>query len=198
MLQGLVVAIPTDTIYGLSCDASDIMAINKIYMLKERAREKPLPIFVANLEEAQSLAYFPDAALKLAHRFWPGPLTLVLKGKTESLLGETKRGIGHLCREDGTIAIRVSSSEIISSLLLLLKRPIITTSSNLAGTTPLDDPTKIAVVFGPALAAVLMRGKETAPASLPSTVVLCLEGKEVEVLREGVMTSGEIADALKS
>ncbi|MBS0236260.1 MAG: threonylcarbamoyl-AMP synthase [Proteobacteria bacterium] len=190
MFQGEVIVTPTDTIYGLSCDASNIAAINKVYALKERSHDKVMPIFVSSLEEAMKIAYFPEGAVMLAKKFWPGPLTLVLKGRTEALLGNTQRGIGHLCMEDGTLAIRVSSSDTITALLKLLKRPMITTSANKSGQDPLSDPTKIAVVFGPALAAVLRDHKTSATELLgaqASTIVRCLEGKEIEVLRQGAV-----------
>jgi L-threonylcarbamoyladenylate synthase len=79
LAAGEVVALPTETVYGLAGDATNGEAVARIFEAKGRPRFNPLIVHVASLDMAKEIAVFDDASLKLAHMFWPGPLTLVLK-----------------------------------------------------------------------------------------------------------------------
>src|SRR5438105_10244021 len=82
--RGGLVAIPTETVYGLGADAANDRAVAGIFAAKKRPRFNPLIVHVRNLEHARTLAEFPAAALRLAEAFWPGPLTLVLSKRPET------------------------------------------------------------------------------------------------------------------
>src|SRR3954469_17572372 len=98
---GQVICFPTDTLFALSCDASNYDAIHKLFALKQRDKNKTMPILVADLATAMEIVHFDPVSLKLAQSFWPGPLTLVLEAKN------TARIAPLLIAEDFTIAIRV-------------------------------------------------------------------------------------------
>ncbi len=125
--KGEVVVFPTETVYGLGADATQDEAIAKIYAIKDRPSFNPLIFHVKNVEEAQQWGIFNEMALKLAHTFWPGPLTLVMKklpGTHASLLATA--GLD-------TIALRVPRHPIIQEMLGLLGRPIVAPSANPSG-----------------------------------------------------------------
>ena len=78
--KGDVVALPTDTFYGLAVDPVNLQAVESIYQIKTRQKHKPLSLLIANLAQAYELARDTDARLdKLADRFWPGPLTMIVR-----------------------------------------------------------------------------------------------------------------------
>jgi L-threonylcarbamoyladenylate synthase len=108
--EGKVIVYPTETCYGLGCDATNDEACKRVFEIKKRSKEKKLPIIVASLEMAKRYAYFSRDALKLARAFWPGALTLVLrnKEKVSSLVANKK------------IALIVSSNKVARTLSKLL------------------------------------------------------------------------------
>lgn len=124
---GGVVAFPTETVFGIGALLSQPRAIKKIFKLKNRPLSKPLQILVASLEQAQILGIFNDQALKLAKKYWPGPLTLVVQKK--KIVPKLVTG--------GTIKVglRVPNHRTI---LELIKKcgPIVATSANIAGAQP--------------------------------------------------------------
>lgn len=114
---GGVVVFPTETAYGLAADVTNKRALQKIYRIKGRAKSKQLSWIVSSRAMAERYVRMTPLARKLARRYWPGPLTLVLKRK------------GHR----GTTALRVSSHPVARALARGLGRPITATSANLAG-----------------------------------------------------------------
>ena len=91
--QGGVVAIPTETVYGLAADATNPQAVQKIFEAKGRPQDNPLIVHIASLEELPALVrQVPDAAKKLAETFWPGPLTMIFY-KSEKIPAETSAGL---------------------------------------------------------------------------------------------------------
>ena len=108
--QGKIICIPTDTIYALSCDATNIEAIQKIYKIKQRPLDKTLPIFVADIKMAESYINFFRKELALAKIFWPGALTLASKIKDDC------KNIPNVLINNKKIAIRVPKSKLIQSI----------------------------------------------------------------------------------
>lgn len=121
--SGEVVAIPTETVYGLAGNGLNIGAVNKIYSVKNRPRNNPLILHVSGID---SLQYYvkniPEAALKLAEKFWPGPLTLLLP-KAAHVIGEVTAGLPNL-------AIRVPAHPLTLDLLNMLSFPLAAPSAN--------------------------------------------------------------------
>ena len=125
--EGLAVAVPTETVYGLAADATDGAAVARIYAAKGRPAFNPLIVHVGSLEAAERLAIFDEVARALAARFWPGPLTLVLPARPES-------GIASLVTAGlATIALRVPAHPAMRDLLAATGKPLAAPSANASG-----------------------------------------------------------------
>lgn len=124
--QGFVVAFPTETVYGLGAAADNQMACAKIYALKGRPAFNPLIVHVGSILQAQSLGYFNKTALLLAQKFWPGPLTLVVKRRFDNNIA--------LCVTAGldTIAIRMPAHPCALELLRISGKAIAAPSANIS------------------------------------------------------------------
>ncbi|MEO1730489.1 MAG: L-threonylcarbamoyladenylate synthase [Pseudomonadota bacterium] len=124
---GGLVAVPTETVYGLAARADDANAVAKIYAAKGRPDFNPLIVHVSGLEQAQRIAEFPDAALEMAERAWPGPLTLVLPKRANAVLAPAvTAGLP-------TVAIRVPTHPIMRALLDAVDFPLAAPSANRSG-----------------------------------------------------------------
>ncbi|MCJ8142701.1 L-threonylcarbamoyladenylate synthase [Ancylobacter sp. A5.8] len=123
---GGLVALPTETVYGLACDATDPVAVARLYAAKGRPSFNPLIAHVPDLDAARRVGHFPAEALALATRFWPGPLTLVVPAKPEAT-SELARA-GH-----SSVAIRVPAHEVALAVLRAAGRPIAAPSANRSG-----------------------------------------------------------------
>ncbi len=125
--RGELVAFPTETVYGLGADATSAKAVTGIYAAKERPRFNPLIAHVADLEAAQKEAVFSPLALKLAERFWPGPLTLVLPlAEGGSVADLARAGLD-------SVGLRVPSHPAAHRLLQSVGRPVAAPSANRSG-----------------------------------------------------------------
>ena len=124
---GGLVAVPTETVYGLAARADDPQAVAKIYAAKGRPDFNPLIVHVRGLEQAQRIAEFPDAALEIAEREWPGPLTLVLPKRADAVLAPAvTAGLP-------TVAIRAPRHPIMRTLLDAVDFPLAAPSANRSG-----------------------------------------------------------------
>lgn len=125
--KGGLVAMPTETVYGLACDASNPDAVARLYAAKGRPQFNPLIAHVASFEMAQAEAVFSEAALALARNFWPGPLTLVLPvAQTGTVCDLARSGLD-------TIAIRMPAHPGARSLIAGFGRPVVAPSANRSG-----------------------------------------------------------------
>jgi L-threonylcarbamoyladenylate synthase len=180
---GRLVVLPTDTVYGVAASPSQPEAIAAIFRVKGRPQDKPLPVLGADLEQLLSIAVFDERAERLAARFWPGPLTLVLPRAAgfDADLGGAGRD---------SVAVRVPASDVTRALLAEAG-PLAVTSANLSGR---PDPASVAearTALGDAVAVYVDSG----PAGgLPSTVVSLLG--EPEVLRIGALDAAELRAVL--
>lgn len=120
--NGGVIVYPTETSYGLGGDFFDQRVVNKIYKIKQRDKNKALPVLVPDLKTASSLVKFSPFATELARKYWPGPLTLVLPYRYCDW---------HKCHQD-SLAMRISSFAWTKDLVELFGKPLISTSFNLS------------------------------------------------------------------
>ena len=127
ILNGGLVAFPTETVYGLGARADITDAVNKIYSIKERPRFNPLIIHVSSINEAKKLITFNKNAEKLSEKFWPGPLTLVGRKKKNNLVCDL------CCANLKTLAVRISPNVILQKLLSFTGVPIAAPSANKFG-----------------------------------------------------------------
>ena len=125
--QGGLVAIPTDTVYGLAADALEKYAVARIFEIKGRPKNKPLIVFAPELLTAKKLSPFSPLAIRLATKFWPGALTLVLPRYKECPLPAIVTA-GY-----DSLGIRIPNNPVALALLKTLHQPIVVTSANRSG-----------------------------------------------------------------
>jgi len=187
LLHGEVVAIPTDTVYGLAADPFNLSAVEEIYRVKGRPDERALPILVNSLDQAMLLSHeVPRNFLRLAEEVWPGALTLVVDASHRLPLKVTAN--------TGRIALRWPRSEVVARLIEEFDGPLTGTSANLSGSPACTGAEQVFTQLGDRLQLILDAG-ETKSAS-PSTIVE-LHGDTWKVLREGAISSKEIEVALQ-
>ena len=144
--RGRVVGMPTDTFYALSADPFNLSSIEHVFRVKGRAENKALPILVNSIEQAVTLARdLPDSFLVLAHKFWPGALTLVVEATHRLPLKVTGN--------TGRVALRWPDSRIASALIEAVHGPITGTSANLSGFPSCTNASQIVKQLGERLAA---------------------------------------------
>lgn len=177
---GGLVAFPTDTVYGLGSLAFNGMAVESIYLVKDRPLEKAIPVLIGDVDDlAKVCAEVPEIALKLAARFWPGPMTLVVP-KSLKLPGEVSNGL--------TVGVRIPDHPVARALLRLAG-PMAVTSANISGQLNPSTAQEVFSQLGGRILLVLDGGK--APGGIPSTVVDCA-GADPQVLRIGPISESEI------
>jgi L-threonylcarbamoyladenylate synthase len=185
--RGNVIAIPTDTFYGLSADPFNLSAVERVFQVKGRAETKALPILVNSIEQAVTLMRdVPDPFLVLAHKFWPGALTLVVEATHRLPLKVT----GNTAR----VALRWADSRIVSALIEATGGPITGTSANLSGYPSCTCASQILEQLGERLPLVLDAGDTGG--SLASTIVR-VEDDTWMIAREGALPDSEIQKALE-
>ncbi|MBI4871363.1 MAG: threonylcarbamoyl-AMP synthase [Candidatus Riflebacteria bacterium] len=183
---GGVVALPTDTVWGVAAMARNREALSRVFELKGREPDKPLPIFVADTRAARDIFLeFPPAFERLAAAFWPGALTLV--GAPAGDLPSEVRAA------DGTVAVRVPSVRLLQQLLSRLGHPLACTSANRSGSPPLVDLAAVERELGHGLA--LLVATEEPSGGTPSTVV-ALQAGVPRVLRAGAISEEAILAAV--
>ena len=183
ILQGGVVAFPTETFYGLAGEAGNEAALKKIFQAKGREEGKPLLLLVADKSWLPGLVQgSPPLAERLMNQFWPGPLTLVFKASPPlSLL---------LTASTGKIGIRVSSHPVAQALVQAVGRPITGTSANLSGQPSASSAREVFQSLGGNLEAILDGGRT---AGGPGSTVLDISGPSPRIIREGAITGKELA-----
>jgi tRNA threonylcarbamoyl adenosine modification protein (Sua5/YciO/YrdC/YwlC family) len=186
---GNVVALPTDTFYGLAVDPVNLRAVDRIYDIKTRARHKPLSLLIADVAQAYELARDIDTAFdRLAEKFWPGPLTIVVKAGSKLPLRVTAN--------TGNVAIRVPEAAIARAVVSRLGLPITATSANLRGYPECTYANCVRDQLGDQVP-MIVDGGPTAR-SLPTTIVdLSGGGNSWMILREGAIPTHEIVLTLQ-
>jgi L-threonylcarbamoyladenylate synthase len=126
--RGGIVVFPTDTVFGVGCRIGDLDAIKRLYEIRRREAGKPTLVLVSNFTDAKKFGLFESYARKLAEKFWPGPLTLVV---------EAKETVPNFIRgKNNTVGIRQPKFKQVEDLLGLVGEPILAPSANFAGHTP--------------------------------------------------------------
>ena len=185
---GRLVAVPTETVYGLAARADSESAVAEIFRAKGRPDFNPLIVHVASLEQAHTLAEFDARAEMLAARFWPGPLTLVLRAKPGSpVVPAVTAGLD-------TVALRLPDHAAMRRLLELVGLPLAAPSANRSGAISPTTPEHVARSLGPAVAAILDGGACTR--GVESTIVALREGGGWHLRRPGPIPQEELASVL--
>jgi L-threonylcarbamoyladenylate synthase len=177
LIEGGIIAYPTETFYGLGACCLSKKAIQRIYRLKKRDLSKPLSVIISDLDMVEKIAVSVAPLFWiLIKKFWPGPLTLILKATPqfpESLLGP-----GH------SLGVRLPAVPWLRELVRQVASPITATSANVSGMKEISEVEEIVKIFGTKVDLIVDGGKTQG--ILPSTVV-DLTGKTLKILREGAI-----------
>lgn len=190
LLQGgQVIGLPTDTFYGLAVDPLNLHAVEQIYFIKTRVRHKPLSLLLADVAQAYEQARNLDSHFdRLAERFWPGPLTIIVRAGSRLPLRVTAN--------TGNVALRVPDAAIPRAVVARLGLPVTATSANILGAPECTHALGVRDQLGDRIP-LIVDGGPTAR-SLPTTIVdLSQRPGMWQVLREGAIPTHEIALALQ-
>lgn len=183
--RGGVVAYPTETFYALGARYDDEAALERLYELKRRPREKAMPLIIGRQEQLPLLTdRVGAAAAALMRRFWPGPLTLLFPARP---------GLSAFVVAGGTVAVRVPGDSFALRLAQAAPFAITATSANRAGRPPARTAAMVRAAFGEQLD-LIVDGNETT-ASLPSTIV-DVAGREYAIIRAGAVPAAAVKACL--
>ncbi len=186
LARGGIVAVPTETFYGLAVDPFQEKALERLFALKERAPDKSVLLLVAGPEMVTGVTReVPEVARKLMARFWPGPLTLILParpGLAARLTGGTD-----------TVGVRQPRQRVTCLLLEALGFPVTGTSANRSGRRPLIEAREVAREFGDGVDLILDAGP--CPGGRPSTIV-DLTRSPPRLVRSGVISAAALREIL--
>jgi tRNA threonylcarbamoyl adenosine modification protein (Sua5/YciO/YrdC/YwlC family) len=187
--KGHVVALPTDTFYGLAVDPVNLLAVERIYQIKTRQKHKPLSLLIASLAQAYELVRHTDSMLdRLADKFWPGPLTIIVQAGTKLPLRSTAH--------TGNVAIRIPDAAIPRAVVERFGLPITATSANLQGASECTNAACVRDQIGDRVP-LIVDGGPTGRAQPTTIVDLSLGPGRWEILREGAIPTHEIVMALQ-
>jgi len=183
--SGGLVAMPTDTVYGLGALAFDPDAVNSIYAAKGRSREKAIPILIGDLDDLEKVTVdLSSMAQILAEHFWPGPLTLIVpRGPSIPDAVSSTPGVG----------VRIPDHPVTRKILRAAG-PVAVTSANLAGCEDAANAVEVLAQLEGRISLIVDAG--SVGNGLASTVVNCL-GSEPVILRQGPISLGEIKEVLR-
>ncbi|MFZ2190054.1 MAG: L-threonylcarbamoyladenylate synthase [Candidatus Magasanikiibacteriota bacterium] len=185
--SGKTIVFPTETSYGLGCDATNQEAVDRIFKIKGRRNDKPLLVVVPTVEMAKEYLEWSVLLQNLADKYWPGALTVVGKGKRKKEKGKSSELVNGVISKDGTAAVRVSNADIPKYLSEKLNRPVVATSANLADVGDVYDAAEIIKMY---------EGKDWQPDVIidngilpknPPTTIVSVVGEELKVLRQGAV-----------
>src|SRR5580704_8177306 len=181
---GHVLGMPTDTFYGLAADPFNLRAVERVYEIKSRSRHKPLSLLIEDVDQAEDLARpLPEEFYKLARKFWPGPLTIIVQASSKLPLKVTANS--------GNVALRVPSAKIPLAVVQAAGIPITATSANLSGATECTTAVQVRDQLQERISIIVDGG--TSPRDVASTIVdLSADDGNWRVIREGAIPTQEI------
>ncbi len=180
--QGGLVAFPTESWYGLAADPFDPEALERLFAVKQRGKDKPLPTIISSCDQLALLAQeVPPASRVLMERFWPGPLTLVFPARSHLP--------PLLTAGTGTVAVRCSSHPVAIELAKAFGGPITATSANISGRPPQDTAQGVADCLGAEVDMILDGGRTAGVCA--TTMVSCLEGT-LSCIRRGQIPFADV------
>ena len=179
--QGGIVVFPTDTVYGIGCDPYNKDSVRKIYEIKSRKISKPFPVLVYSKDIAERIAFFDEFTKKIVERFWPGPLTIILKLTDENL----KESLNVTDK----IAIRVPNHKCTLELLKKCNF-LVGTSANISGHSSFTNPDECFNNFRKY--DVFVDGGIITSKS--ESTIIEIENEEIRIIREGSLSHEEILE----
>jgi L-threonylcarbamoyladenylate synthase len=189
--QGKIIVYPTDTCYGLAVDVSNIKAIKKLYRLKGRNFNKPSSVVVPSVSSAKKIVKWGSLAQKLAKKFWPGAITIVLELRIKN------QELRILTAKTNFLGLRLPKNKIALDLAKALNKPITATSANLAGKSECYSVDEIVQQFQHQTTKPdMMIDAGKLPFQKPSTLVKLDDARGVSILRLGPITFNQINNAV--
>ncbi len=184
--SGQVLGMPTDTFYGLAADPLNLRAVERVYEIKSRSRHKPLSLLIESTDQAEELAKpLPEEFYHLARRFWPGPLTMIVKAASRLPLKVTAN--------TGNVALRVPAAKIPIAVVRAAGVPITATSANLSGASECTTAVEVREQLQDRISIIVDGG--TSPREIASTIVdLTDQEARWQVIREGAISTQEISE----
>ncbi len=182
---GEVLGMPTDTFYGLAADPFNLRAVDKVYDIKTRSRHKPLSLLIADVDQAEELAKeLPEEFYALARKFWPGPLTIIVKAGSRLPLKVTAN--------TGNVALRVPNARIPLAVVTAAAIPITATSANLSGAAECTSAEQVHDQLQGRINIIVDGGPS--PRDVASTIIdLSDANARWRVIREGAIPSDQIS-----
>lgn len=185
LLEGGIVAFPTDTVYGIAADATNSAAVERLFELKKREHQKAIPVLIHSTNQLRSIVKkIPESAKLLMERYWPGALTIVFE-KYENTFMAVSSGT--------TLGIRIPDNLVCLSVLSMTGRPLATTSANISGKAPAVTADKVVEYFGSQID-LIIDGGHTSGETV--STVLSVVSVPFEILREGRISRAELLDLL--
>jgi len=182
---GGLVAFPTDTVYGIGSLAFDASAVESIYIAKDRPIEKAIPVLIGDTGDLEKVGTnIPQTVPRLAARFWPGPLTILVPKRMD---------LPPSVSATSTVAVRVPDHDV-ARLLLRAAGPMAVTSANISGGPSPVTAQEVVAQLGGRLTLIIDGGRT--PGGVPSTLVECTT-QGLKILREGPITVEELLSTLK-
>ena len=184
---GSVLGMPTDPFSGLAADPFNLRAVEKIYDVKSRSRHKPLSLMIESVDQAEDLTQpLPEEFYKLARKYWPGPLTLIVRAASRLPLKVTAN--------TGNVALRVPAARIPVAVVRAAGVPLTATSANISGAAECTTADGVRQQLGDFIPVIVEGGPS--PRSVASTIVDLTDPSGCRVLREGAIPAQEISDFL--
>lgn len=192
--QGKLLVLPTETVYGLGALASNADAVARLCQRKERRQGHALPLAVSGFKMVKEyVADFPPIAERLARRFWPGPLTIVVNlSQSEDKLKTFPEDSLRAIAPQNTCGFRAPQNDFLLSVINAVNAPLVLTSANISGRSPATSAQEAKEALGDRVDLVVDGGIATY--GTPSTVVKVIKN-EISILREGALSLDALRDA---
>ena len=184
---GQVVGMPTDTFYGLAADPLNLRAVDLIYEVKSRSRHKPLSLLIESVEQAEYLARpLPDIFYEITHKWWPGPLTIIVKASSRLPLKVTAN--------TGNVALRLPAAKVPVEIIRAAGVPITATSANISGESECTTADGVRTQLGNRIDLIVDGG--ASPREIVSTIIDMSNWGRCTILRQGAIPEGDLAEYL--
>jgi len=176
---GETIVYPTETCYGLGADALNPKAVDAVFAIKQRQKEKTVLVLMADIAMALQYVHWSDDAQRLADLYWPGPPTMVLTAQNPTQFPEG------IVAKDGTMAIRITKHPVAQAIVLALGSPLVSTSANISSQdSPYDEKAVEEMIIQSDLQPDMFIHAGDLPHHAPSTIVAIVDGK-IKIIRQG-------------
>ena len=183
---GGIVAVPTDTLYGLAADPFSAAAVERVFAIKARSAERALPLIAADIKQIEDrLGPLPPAGQRLAAAYWPGPLTLLVR-RPSTLASDVTGGLDQ-------VGVRVPAHAVARELCRVCGGPLTATSANLSGAPASADPDEVARTMGEGVGLLLDAGPT---AGGPPSTIVDVSGRAIRLVRPGAIPWEEVQACL--